>query len=232
MKGKYTMSELASPPSSYSQDDLPTYVQAMASVSDTALLISTPYGSVISSVSEVINSRMSSKHSMKFSCHRCVKIGYTLFVAFIKLLISLIYPAYYAFCIGWGVKYLHAECENMLAIWLIVYGCVYLLSVVKSTHDNLKYKGKTNEEIQKEVSAGYRCFSLILECFNFAWFITGAVWVYRMHIHGDYLCVAPLFNMVFWSITVTFIIAASAVGLLVLYLLLLLLIVILSLIFG
>lgn len=203
----------------YSERDEPPppYVESLNNLSNVMFETAIPHMQFAAGFSDWLSRNRSLNLSCNFSCGRCIAITYTIIVSFLKLLLSLSYMIYYIFCAAWGGVYLNAECDHMLAIWLIVYGSISAFTTTVSYYLKIKNRGKTPEQIKEDTSAFTSCYAGIFGCFNFCWFITGAAWVYTMNINGGYVCVAPLFNMVFWSITVNFIIMAIPLALALIY---------------
>lgn len=127
-------------------------------------------------------------------------IGCTIFIALVLAIpVSMI---------AIGSIYIH-DCpkEHYIPIYLIVAGCFGVLKNLL----NLGQRCKNKQEDREEENAKTNPVDGILNCFLFAWFIAGNVWIYR--IYGDFsekpgapdYCHPTLYYFAFWMTTATYI---------------------------
>ncbi|XP_045204660.1 transmembrane protein 272-like [Mercenaria mercenaria] len=98
--------------------------------------------------------------------------------------------------------------ERMIPIYLIVGGS---FGIVKNLSSLLQRCKNKDEEDGDEKNAKTNPFDATLNCFLFAWFIAGNVWVYRTKDEwtsdsmADNYCDPSLYWFAFWLITSTYI---------------------------
>ncbi|KAL4230548.1 hypothetical protein ACF0H5_010929 [Mactra antiquata] len=97
--------------------------------------------------------------------------------------------------------------ERMIPIYLIVGGSFGILKNLSSLIQRCKNK---NEEDGDEKNAKTNPFDATLNCFLFAWFIAGNVWVYRttdrsLDPTASNYCDETLYLFAFWLITASYI---------------------------
>lgn len=109
-----------------------------------------------------------------------------------------------------GATYLHdCPAERMIPIYLIVAGVFNIVSNILMIIRGQVNKRKEGEE-EKQSGTGPE---QIINCFLFAWFIAGNVWVYRTYDDWqssnsmlDTYCNPTLYYFSFWIITSTYIV--------------------------
>ncbi|KAK3606717.1 hypothetical protein CHS0354_005856 [Potamilus streckersoni] len=100
------------------------------------------------------------------------------------------------------------KAEYYIPIYLIVAGSFGILKTLSSLLQRCMNKNKENAE---EENAKTNPFDSTLNCFLFAWFIAGNVWIYRTYNHwspdptvSNY-CHPMLYYFAFWVTTATYI---------------------------
>ena len=109
-----------------------------------------------------------------------------------------------------GAKY-KDQCpvEPKIPIYLIVAGAVGVFRNLISLGQRAKQSDNQDEEGQRKK----RPFVSILDCFLFAWFICGNVWIYQNYKHISHdvndsrYCHETLYLFAFWITTSTYILA-------------------------
>ncbi|KAK7469494.1 hypothetical protein BaRGS_00036515 [Batillaria attramentaria] len=130
-------------------------------------------------------------------------------VDFVKKVIFLILGTI-GFTIFLGAKYLDdCPAERYIPIYLVVAGCFGVVRNLFTIGRRCCQKKENEEEEQK---AKVNPIESVIDCFMFAWFIAGNVWIYRTK--GDFstdptaenFCDPTLYWFAFWITTAVYII--------------------------
>lgn len=128
-----------------------------------------------------------------------IVIGITVVIPFIMIVI--------------GTSYLK-ECpvEEFIPIYLIVGGVFGVMKNLLNFWSRCRKNEDTEERLRQKP------YDTILNCFLFAWFIAGCVWIYRVY-EPDYIdsssqiyCNKTLYLFAFWLVTSIFIILGLIIG--------------------
>lgn len=114
-------------------------------------------------------------------------------------------------CIVLGFKYKN-DCpkQDMIPIYLIVAGSFGVLRNIIGLYNQIKNRNE-NETEEENRSQKKTAAERTIDCFLFAWFIVGNVWIYRIYepsydkTNGDNYCDYTLYMFAFWTTTATYI---------------------------
>ncbi|XP_033753323.1 transmembrane protein 272-like [Pecten maximus] len=111
-----------------------------------------------------------------------------------------------------GGVYLHdCPAERYIPIYLLVAGVFGIIKNLSSLGQKLRNRKEGEDDDQKNVKTNPG--DMLLNCFLFAWFIAGNVWVYRTYGNFTTVATSPLYchptcyYFAFWVITSTYILA-------------------------
>ncbi|XP_059140894.1 transmembrane protein 272-like [Physella acuta] len=109
-----------------------------------------------------------------------------------------------------GAIFLHAcPVERMIPIYLIVAGCFGCAKYVFNLVQRWRHSNRGKEEDKKTCNL----IEQLVNCFLFAWFIAGSVYIYRIYnevsydpLNKDHYCHKSLYLFAFWVTTSVYII--------------------------